>query len=47
MVHFHISAKKNKKLACWTPLAANRSPNRMEIRMENRFAAKGVKQVNS
>jgi hypothetical protein len=36
MVRFHISAKKNQKLTGWTPLAANRTPNRMGIRMENR-----------
>jgi hypothetical protein len=36
MVRFHISAKKNPKLTCWTPLAANRKPNRMGIRMEIR-----------
>jgi hypothetical protein len=36
MVRFHISAKNNQKLTCWTPLAANRTPNRMGIRMENR-----------
>jgi hypothetical protein len=36
MVRFHISAKKNQKFTCWTPLAANRTPNRMDIRMENR-----------
>jgi hypothetical protein len=35
MVCLHISAKKNQKLTCLTPLAANRTPNRMEIRMEN------------
>jgi hypothetical protein len=36
MVFLHISAKKNQKLTCWTPLAANRTPNRMGIRMGNR-----------
>jgi hypothetical protein len=30
------SAKKNHKLTCLTPLAANRTPNRMGIRMGNR-----------
>jgi hypothetical protein len=35
MVRFHISAQNNQKLTCWTPLAANRTPNRMGIRMEN------------
>jgi hypothetical protein len=36
MVRFHISAQKIQKLTCLTPLAANRTPNRMGIRMENR-----------
>jgi hypothetical protein len=36
IVCLHISAKKNQKLPCWTPLAANRTPNRMGIRMGNR-----------
>jgi hypothetical protein len=36
MVCFHISAKNNQKVTCFTPLAANRPPNRMGIRMENR-----------
>jgi hypothetical protein len=36
MVLFHISETKNQKLICLTPLAANRTPNRMGIRMENR-----------
>jgi hypothetical protein len=36
MVCFHISAKNNQNLTCFTPLAANRTPNRMGIRMGNR-----------
>jgi hypothetical protein len=28
--------KKNQKVTGWTPFAANRTPNRMGIRMENR-----------
>jgi hypothetical protein len=36
IVCLQISAKKNKKLTCWAPLAANRTPNRTEIRMGNR-----------
>jgi hypothetical protein len=36
MVCLHISANKNKKLTCLTPLAANRTPNRMGISMGNR-----------
>jgi hypothetical protein len=36
MVRFHISAQKNQKLTCWTPLATNRTPNCMGICMENR-----------
>jgi hypothetical protein len=35
MVCLYISSKKIQKLTCWTPLAANRTPNRAGIRMEN------------
>jgi hypothetical protein len=34
MVCLHISAKIKEKITGWTPLAANRTPNRMGIRME-------------
>jgi hypothetical protein len=37
MLHLHISAKTNQKLTCLTPLATNRTPNRIAIRMENRM----------
>jgi hypothetical protein len=36
MVRFQKFSQKNQKITCWTPLAANRTPNRMGIRMENR-----------
>jgi hypothetical protein len=29
IVCLHILAKKNQKLTCWTPLAANHKPNRI------------------
>jgi hypothetical protein len=44
MVYLHISAKNNQKLTCLTPLAANRKPNRMVIRMENRTFRRPLKQ---
>jgi hypothetical protein len=36
MVCKHISANTKEKITCWTPLAANRTPNRLGICMENR-----------
>jgi hypothetical protein len=36
MVCLHILTKKTQRLTCWTPLAANRTLNRIGIRMENR-----------
>jgi hypothetical protein len=36
MVCLNISAKNIQKLTCLTPLAANRTPNRIGIRVENR-----------
>jgi hypothetical protein len=36
MVCFHIFSQKNIFFTFWTPLAANRTPNRKGIRMENR-----------
>jgi hypothetical protein len=36
MAWLHISAKINQKLTFWTPLAANRTPNRIPIRTQNR-----------
>jgi hypothetical protein len=35
MVCLHISRETNQKLTCGTPLAANRTPNRMPIRTQN------------
>jgi hypothetical protein len=32
MIYLHISAKKVQKLTCWTPLAADRIPNRTQNR---------------
>jgi hypothetical protein len=45
MVRFHIFSQKNQKITCWTPLAANRTPNRMGIRMENRTCRQPLTQI--
>jgi hypothetical protein len=42
-VCIHISAKQNQKLTCWTPLAANRTPNRMQIRKQNRTCRRSLR----
>jgi hypothetical protein len=39
-----VAPGKNQKLTCWTPLAANRTPNRMGIRMENRTCRQPLSQ---
>jgi hypothetical protein len=43
MVCLHISAKNNQKSTCLTSLAANRTPNRMRIRLENRMCRRPLK----
>jgi hypothetical protein len=45
MVCLHISAKTQSKLTCLTPLAANRTPNRMRIRMGNRTCRQPLSRV--
>jgi hypothetical protein len=40
---FTFQPKKNQKLTCSTPLAANRTPNRMGIRMENRICRRPLR----
>jgi hypothetical protein len=44
MVFLHVSAKTKKKITCWIPLAANRTPNRTPVRTQNRTCRRPLKQ---
>jgi hypothetical protein len=43
MVCLHILTKKTQKITCWALLAANRTPNRTGIHMENRTCRRPLK----